>query len=60
MNAPERTLRGYVAEVSERTEIAGGFPLPLGTNEFLRIDYEWNKSIITDNETRRQQLFSKI
>ena len=60
MNTPERSLRDYVAEVSERTDIRRGFPLPLVTNEFGLIDYEWNKSIITDNETRRQQLFSKI
>jgi isoamylase len=31
---PERPLQDYVAEVSERTEVRMGVPLPLGTHEY--------------------------
>jgi glycogen operon protein len=33
MNTPERPLHDYVAEVSERTEVRMGVPLPMGTHE---------------------------
>jgi hypothetical protein len=33
MKTPERPLHDYVAEVSERTEVRSGVPLPLGTHE---------------------------
>jgi isoamylase len=33
MTAPKRPLHNYLAEVSERTEIRRGVPLPLGTHE---------------------------
>ncbi len=33
MNAPERPLHDYVADVSEHTEVRRGVPLPLGTHE---------------------------
>ena len=33
MKTPERPLYDYVAEVSERTEVQRGIPLPLGTHE---------------------------
>jgi glycogen operon protein len=33
MNAPERPLHDYSVEVSERTEVRKGVPLPLGTHE---------------------------
>src|SRR5450759_2504712 len=34
MNTPERPLHDYVAEVSERTEVRRGVPLPMGTHEY--------------------------
>src|SRR5450759_2058960 len=34
MNTPERLLHDYVAEVSERTEVRKGIPLPMGTHEY--------------------------
>src|ERR1019366_6714504 len=34
MNTPERPLHDYVAEVSERTEVRKGIPLPMGTHEY--------------------------
>ena len=33
MNTTERPLHGYVADVSEHTEVRSGVPLPLGTQE---------------------------
>ena len=33
MKTPERPLHAYVAEVSERTEVRRGVPLPMGTHE---------------------------
>ena len=33
MKMPERPLHGYVADVSEHTEVRRGVPLPLGTQE---------------------------
>ncbi len=33
LNTPERPLHDYVAEVSERTEVRKGVPLPLGLHE---------------------------
>jgi isoamylase len=33
MKTPERPLHDYIAEVSERTEVRRGVPLPLGTHE---------------------------
>ena len=33
-DTPERPLHDYVAEVSERTEVRRGVPLPLGTHEY--------------------------
>jgi len=33
MNTPERPLHDYMAEVSERTEVRRGVPLPMGTHE---------------------------
>ena len=33
MNTPERPLHDYEAEVSERTEVRMGVPLPMGTHE---------------------------
>lgn len=33
MKTPERPLHDYVAEVSKRTEVRRGVPLPLGTHE---------------------------
>lgn len=33
MKTPERPLHDYMAEVSERTEVRSGVPLPLGTHE---------------------------
>ena len=34
MKTPERWLHDYAAEVSERTEVRMGVPLPMGTHEF--------------------------
>jgi isoamylase len=34
MKTPERPLHDYVAEVSERTEVRMGVPLPMGTHEY--------------------------
>ncbi|WP_296891998.1 hypothetical protein [Thiobacillus sp.] len=33
IKTPERPLHAYMAEVSERTEVRSGVPLPLGTHE---------------------------
>ena len=33
MDTPERPLQDYVAEVSERTDVRRGVPLPMGTHE---------------------------
>ncbi len=35
MKPSERTLHDYVAEVSERTEVRKGVPLPMGTYEYV-------------------------
>jgi isoamylase len=34
MKTPERPLHDYMAEVSERTEVRTGVPLPMGTHEY--------------------------
>jgi isoamylase len=34
MKTPERLLHDYVAEVSERSEVRTGVPLPMGTHEY--------------------------
>ena len=36
MKTPERPLHDYLAEVSERTEVRTGVPLPMGTHEYGR------------------------
>ena len=33
MKTPQRELRDYISEISERAEVRTGFPLPLGTRE---------------------------
>ncbi len=33
MKTPKRELHDYILEISERTEVRAGFPLPLGTQE---------------------------
>ena len=33
MNTPKRELHDYISEISERTDVQAGFPLPFGTSE---------------------------
>ena len=63
MNTPQRKLHDYISEVSDRTDVRAGSPLPLGTQEMgggvnfafsavTRAGFDW--SCLTIPKTQRQ------